>query len=203
MDAGDQIKALQAEVEKWKQLAQDLHYREQRKWTRSPAFSTYIELKEGPAGRVLAALQDGLISRNKAAEALAEIAHGATEVSMPEPSDIFGLDEIPAETVVKLRAQIPSRNAKNARTAAKIFHKQSTISSTACPAENRGRSNGNRIRMPYVSHPGSPGLHVIAAEHGTATPRPNRPHRHRLETALSPCSTPIQVRYHRKTGLCY
>lgn len=107
MDAGDQIKALQAEVEKWKQLAQDLHHREQRKWTRSPAFSTYIELKEGPAGRVLAALQDGLISRNKAAEALAEIAHGATEVSMPEPSDIFGLDEIPAETVVKLRAQIP------------------------------------------------------------------------------------------------
>lgn len=106
MDAGDQIKALQAEVEKWKQLAQDLHHREQRKWTRSPAFSTYIELKEGPAGRVLAALQDGLISRNKAAEALAEIAHGATEVSMPEPSDIFGLDEIPAETVVKLRAQI-------------------------------------------------------------------------------------------------
>lgn len=74
-----------------------------KRWQESPAFDTFCELKHGPSGRVLSALQDGEISRGRAAECLAEIAHGATEVNLPECTWSFGDNEIPAEVLVELR----------------------------------------------------------------------------------------------------
>jgi hypothetical protein len=81
----------------------------QRNWTDSPAFETFCTLKHGPFGRALAALQEGMISRGRAAEILAEIAHGATEIRLPvgtpqEPT--LGDDESPVDALAKQQAEI-------------------------------------------------------------------------------------------------
>lgn len=55
-----------------------------------PIMDLFVELKHGPAGKILDYLQDGRISRGKAAEALAEIAYGR-EPQLPEPKEsVFG-----------------------------------------------------------------------------------------------------------------
>jgi|SRR5579872_235895 len=56
-------------------------------WQQHPAFETFCELKYGIVGQVLSCLQDGQISSGRAAECLAEIAHGAKEVRLPNQFD--------------------------------------------------------------------------------------------------------------------
>jgi len=70
-----------------------------------PDFKTFVELKHGVVGAVLQALQDGIISRGKACEALAEVAHGAEPTF--KASDIEPLDEdcLPAQELRKLRTE--------------------------------------------------------------------------------------------------
>ena len=70
-------------------LRQDL-----KKRTERPDFKTYMELKHGTAGAILWALQNGEISRGKAAEALAEWAHGV-EPLLPDLPDAIPDDVTP------------------------------------------------------------------------------------------------------------
>lgn len=67
--------------------AADAIRREMRQWYASPAFQTYVDLRYGVVGRVLKALQDEQISLNRALECLAEIAHGATEITLPDTKE--------------------------------------------------------------------------------------------------------------------
>jgi hypothetical protein len=78
--------------------------RETQVWLDSPAFQTFVDLKHGIVGDVLCALQEGEISRGKAAECLAEIAHGATEVRLPRYRGYFAEDETPVEKCERLEA---------------------------------------------------------------------------------------------------
>ena len=71
-----------------------LHEAKQR--TDRPDFATFCELKHGPAGAILWALQNGEISRGKAAEALAEWAHGV-EPQLPELPDAIPDDVVPLD----------------------------------------------------------------------------------------------------------
>lgn len=74
-----------------------------------PDFKTFVDLKYGIVGTILSALQDGQISRGKAAEALAEVAHGVTpqlpdNLPAPLPEDC-----VPSEVLRErdaLRAQV-------------------------------------------------------------------------------------------------
>ncbi len=86
-------------------------------WFNSPAFPTYCQLKEGVAGKVLWLLQNGQITRSKAAEVLAESFHGA------DPSDalpeieyhVLPDDVIPAQAYEELldaRATITTLQAE-------------------------------------------------------------------------------------------
>lgn len=75
-----------------------------RNWLKSPVFQTFVDLKHGIVGDVLCALQEGEISRSKAAECLAEIAHGATEVRLPRYRGYFAEDETPVEKCERLEA---------------------------------------------------------------------------------------------------
>jgi hypothetical protein len=105
-----EIATLRAENEQLKTDNVRLIRAEMRKWHDSPAFDTFVELKHGPSGAVLRALQDGEITCGKAAECLAELAHGATEVRIPESQgDTFGEDELPGEVVRALRAELRRR----------------------------------------------------------------------------------------------
>jgi hypothetical protein len=79
--------------------------REMRQWLDSPAFKTFVDLKYGIVGDVLASLQDGEISRGRAAECLAEIAHGAAEVRIPKSQGFFGEDEFPIERVKQAESE--------------------------------------------------------------------------------------------------
>jgi len=76
----------------------------------SPAFDTYCDLKFGDFGKILSALQDGLISRSKAAEALAELMHGG-KPSFAAGDPAFAEDEFPCEVVTALRAQLAKAEA--------------------------------------------------------------------------------------------
>jgi hypothetical protein len=57
---------------------------ETRARSKKPDFKTFVELKHGVVGDILWMLQDCQISRGKAAEALAEVAHGV-EPRLPKP----------------------------------------------------------------------------------------------------------------------
>lgn len=92
-----------AEIEKFKSQAVERAKRSFNEWYKSPAFKTFVDLKYGVVGKVLFALQEGEITRVRAAECLAEIAHGATEVSIPEYRGVFAEDENPADVVAELR----------------------------------------------------------------------------------------------------
>lgn len=81
--------AKDAEISQLKQENARLIRAESRQWYGSPAFQTFVDLKYGVIGDVLTALRDGRITCGRAAECLAEIAHGATEVRLPDsgPTD--------------------------------------------------------------------------------------------------------------------
>lgn len=70
---------------------------ETRQRSQKPDFATFVELKHGIVGAILWALQNGEISRSKAAEALAEVAHGATDVQLPKVADAIPEDVTPLE----------------------------------------------------------------------------------------------------------
>lgn len=60
----------------------------------------------GTARTILSLLQDGEISRGKAAASLVELAHGVTP-DLPDPGlPAFADDEIPSEVVASLRAEL-------------------------------------------------------------------------------------------------
>lgn len=91
----------------------DKVYTDSKKWqnayaceiqtqSQKPAFSTFCDLKHGIVGDILKLLQEGQISRGKAAESLAEIAHGVT----PRIPDV-DFDPIPEDCIPsKLQAEI-------------------------------------------------------------------------------------------------
>ena len=75
----------------------------------SPAMKTFADLKHSKAGTVLAMLQDGAISRGKACEVLALLAHGVDwdDIPLPVESGLqFGEDEVPADVVEALKASM-------------------------------------------------------------------------------------------------
>jgi len=87
-------------------------------WLRTFGFNVYVTLKHGDVGHVLALLQDGDISRSKAAEAIAELLVG-NEPALPESDgDTFGEDEMPREVVAALRSRVAELEAATARIAA-------------------------------------------------------------------------------------
>jgi len=83
--------------------ALELVDRYRKEYLQTPVFETFCKLKHGVVGEVLTALQNGAISRGKAAECLAEIAHGATSVVLPDSSDLFSDSDNPEEVVTELR----------------------------------------------------------------------------------------------------
>lgn len=100
------IAELERENARLKQSAIDAASEWKRDYLSSPVPRTAAELKHGPAGLVLYALQDGEISRGKAAEALAELMHGATEVRLPPAEGYFAEDDIPLEICKSQQATI-------------------------------------------------------------------------------------------------
>lgn len=72
-------------------------------WLKSWGFGLFAVLKHGPIGEVLALLQDGWISRGKAAEAMAEIMLGNTPNLPERKSSAFDDLEIPCDVVNELR----------------------------------------------------------------------------------------------------
>jgi len=77
--------------------AEELQRELLRKHFDQPDFKTFVDLKYGIVGDILFCLQEGEISRGKAAEALAEIAHGATTVDLPKYEGYFEESETPVE----------------------------------------------------------------------------------------------------------
>lgn len=72
-------------------------------WLKSWGFGLFAVLKHGPIGEVLSLLQDGWISRGKAAEAMAEIMLG-NKPNLPEnKSSAFDDLDIPGDVVNTLR----------------------------------------------------------------------------------------------------
>ena len=72
-------------------------------WLKSWGFGLFAVLKHGPIGEVLTLLQDGWISRGKAAEAMAEIMLGNTPNLPERKSSAFDDLEIPCDVVNELR----------------------------------------------------------------------------------------------------
>lgn len=72
-------------------------------WLKSWGFGLFAVLKHGPIGEVLALLQDGWISRGKAAEAMAEIMLGNTPNLPERKSSAFDDLDIPCDVVNELR----------------------------------------------------------------------------------------------------
>ncbi len=88
---------------------------EMRNYLASPAMATFGDLKHSQAGTVLAMLGDGAISRGKCCEVLAQLAHGVPfdEIPLPEEKGRqFSEDEIPAEVVEKLEAEVSALRAE-------------------------------------------------------------------------------------------
>jgi len=74
-----------------------------QEWLASDGFKIFCELKHGPVGNVLTLLQDGRISRGKAAEAIAELLKGQ-KPRLPDPAPAaFADDEIPSDVVCRLQ----------------------------------------------------------------------------------------------------
>lgn len=67
--------------------------------TSQPDFVTFVNLKHGIVGTILAALQDGQISRGKAAEALAEVAHGVEPRLPDDLPDPVSEDVVPSDVL--------------------------------------------------------------------------------------------------------
>jgi hypothetical protein len=98
--------SVHAEVEELRAKVKHLEgmlIHETRQRTQKPDFQTFVELKHGIVGTILWALQNGEISRSKAAEALAEVAHGATEVRLPNVPDAIPEDVVPLELYRRLQ----------------------------------------------------------------------------------------------------
>lgn len=89
-------------------------------WLHSFGFSVYVELRHGPIGEVLSMLADGVISRSKAAEAIAELMVGGTPRLPDDRLSEFGEDEMPGEVVRKLREERDALAAALARIAAPL-----------------------------------------------------------------------------------
>ena len=76
-----------------------------KEWLKTFGFKVFCELKHGDIGFVLSLLQEGDISRGKAAEAIAELLVGS-EPQLPKlQGNTFGEDDFPSGTVAKLRAR--------------------------------------------------------------------------------------------------
>jgi hypothetical protein len=92
-----QVGVLTANLDAWKAASnaqtdelkslREMLINETRARSTKPDFGAFVELKHGIVGTILWALQNGEISRSKAAEALAEVAHGAIEVRLPDVPD--------------------------------------------------------------------------------------------------------------------
>lgn len=77
-----------------------------KNWLKTFGHKVYCNLKHGDVGFVLSLLQEGEISRGKAAEAIAELLVG-NEPRLPLLiGNTFGEDEFAAETVTNLRAEL-------------------------------------------------------------------------------------------------
>jgi len=99
------VAALRAERDEAQQRLRAAIQERMKTFSERPDFDTFVALKHGVVGAVLQALQDGIISRGKACEALAEVAHGAEPTF--KASDVEPLDEdcIPAQEVRQLRTE--------------------------------------------------------------------------------------------------
>lgn len=73
-------------------------------WLKSPAYTTYAELKHGIPSSILISLQEGVISRGKACEALAEWLHGK-DPAFAAKDAYFDGDAIPSEQHLAATAQ--------------------------------------------------------------------------------------------------
>lgn len=75
-------------------------------WLKTFGFKVYRELKQGDVGFVLSLLQSGEITRSRAAEAIAELLTGAEPLLPQFEGDVFAEDEMPRETVARLREAV-------------------------------------------------------------------------------------------------
>ena len=94
-----EIAALKAEI-------LNAHVAATKAYLSSPAMKTFANLKTSKAGTVLAMLQDGAISRGKACEVLALLAHGVGWDDIPLPEEKgrqFSEDEVPANVCAAQR----------------------------------------------------------------------------------------------------
>lgn len=76
-----------------------------KRWLKTFGFKVFCELKQGPIWYTLLLLQEGDISRGKAAETIAELLVGNDPDLPGVVSKTFDEDEFPSETVAKLRAR--------------------------------------------------------------------------------------------------
>lgn len=90
-----------------------------KNWLKTFGHKVYGNLKHGEVGFVLSLLQEGEISRGKAAEAIAELLVGNEPLLPVLQGNTFGDDEFPAETVARLRADLAAAQEQNAALAAK------------------------------------------------------------------------------------
>lgn len=83
-----------------------------KSWLKTFGFRVFCELKHGDVGIVLSLLQEGDISRGKAAEAIVELLAGNKPPLPALNGNTFGEDDFPSETVAKLRAELAAANER-------------------------------------------------------------------------------------------
>lgn len=81
-------------------------------WLETFGFRVFCALKHGKVGFVLSLLQEGDISRGKAAEAIAELLVGNEPILPKLQGNTFGEDDFPSETVANLRAELAAEREK-------------------------------------------------------------------------------------------
>lgn len=133
-----ELEEAQAEVVKLLDECQKLRARNWKQVCESDWFHNLAYY--GEARRVLQLLQDGAISRVKAAEALVELAHGVTPLLPDQWLLAFAEDEIPSEVVVSLRRDLEEMKDK----ANNLFTENERLKANLHDAVRRGGQQAKR-----------------------------------------------------------
>ncbi len=111
----DLIESLTTERDEARRRNRTLTQERLKAYTQKPTFGTFVDLKHGVVGDILQALQDGEISRGKACEALAEIAHGAEPSFARSTAKPLPLEVVPVEEIERLTTERDALAAENLR----------------------------------------------------------------------------------------
>ena len=83
--AKEDIEFLLEEVSRLRKEFVKASNRASHEWTKAPAFSTFVDLKHGPFGKLLDIYENDEISRGKLCEVMAQLAHGMKLEDIPLP----------------------------------------------------------------------------------------------------------------------